>query len=153
MAVTTHAHIRGGKSYIETIGLADNGQSVHFIDDPEIDQSTGQPVKWWPKTTVIERSFGGGVAWIRTIWARSVMAANGEPMPALETLDPHPTNSTDQAYFIAGMGLAIMRSESNIFARRKLGFNNLPFWNTSTGNVNVITPEQENEAPTNNYDG
>ncbi len=151
MAVQQIPVVRNNKTYVEHIGT-DNGQSVHFIVEADINPLTGNPDRWRPIRTTIERTPTGGVAWISTKWGRHPVGADGSLMLLNETFDTMHTNQVDIGFFVMGLGLPIMKSESNGWVRKIKGFNNFPIWNSANLQLIAYSPEQEAEAPTNDYD-
>lgn len=153
MAVQHIPFTRGGIDYIEHIGT-ENGQSVHYIEETINNPRTEQPDIWIPLETVIKRKGRGAVGSILTIFEKVSVGANGDLVRYTDSVDPIKrwyTNDQDIAFFIGGFGMPIMMSETNLFVRRGLGFNDKPLWNPATGAVLQYTPEQEAEPPTNDY--
>lgn len=154
MAIQQIPITRGGKDYTLFIGIDDAGDSVLYIEQAEADPTTGQPVRFYPDklTPNFDKSKGkGGMAYIYTEWERGLIGANGDPIPNKDYEKPKMvTNEMDEFGFIAGLGMPIMRSMANGFIRAILGFNALPIFDAA-GSVIAYTPEQEAEAPTNDY--
>jgi hypothetical protein len=145
---------RGGQDYILFIGIDDNGESVLYVDQSKVDETTGQPVRFYPDKLTINFSKGegkGGVAFIYTEWERGLIGASGNPIPGTGQPKSMITNKQDETNFIAAFGMPILMSMDNGFIRAILGFNDLPPFNPQTGAVIEYTAEQEDAEPTNNY--
>ena len=149
---------RGGKQYTHYQGTDDvTGDEVDYIDQVLPDEKTGWPVRFEPAKTTIERAAKGAIAYILTDYRRVLVDMNGNTVPGTETrFIPGGgsltllTNKQDEKYFAAGLGPHIKRSGTNGWVRGMLGFNNLPVFDQA-GSVIAYTPEQEAEAPTNDY--
>lgn len=154
MAVQEITIVRGGKEYTQYIGIDESNNSVLYIESVELDNASGQPIRFYPKELSIKFDTGegkGGVAYIYTTWEESLIGATGKPIRNTGSSRSMKTNNVDQSIFITKFGIPILMSIDNGFIRAILGFNNLPIFDTTTGAVLEYTTEEENLPSTNDY--
>jgi hypothetical protein len=152
MAVEQIPFTRGGINYILNIGIDENGNSVDYIDRIQPDNKNNI-IRYYPSKTIIERDKvgkKGGVSAINTQYFSGVVGGDGEIVEGSDKEISFLTGKIDIKYFIAGLGMPIMRSGNNGFIRHPLGFNLLPIF-TANGGVITYTEEQENSEPTKDY--
>ena len=158
MAVETHQITREGKQYTITIGTNAAANSELTITPADVDAETGNAIRYELKQLLIPFGPLSEVAYIKTVWRRLLIGPTGNVvMQGKEfTIEPNMiSNSQDQAEFVMGLGMPILRSMVNGFVRCIMGFNDLRVFHPATGaflEANY-TPEQQNSPPTNDYHG
>lgn len=154
MAVTTTTFNRGLYNYNLHLGTDAFGDSVDYLDRVEPDEATGYPVRYFPDSTYIKRdrkAGKGGVEYIETVYIKTLLDAFGYPMHKLNEYIKFRTNHEDILFFIAGLGLPIMKSNNNGFFRSPMGFDDVKIFDSITGTVIPYTQAQTEAAPTYTY--
>jgi hypothetical protein len=155
MAIQTIEFKRGAYNYTLHIGTDSSGQAVDYIDRVELDETEHLPVRYYPDEIRIKRDVEqgkGAVKYVETTYIKSFINPVGNPTGIKEYITFR-TNDSDVLFFIAGLGVNIMKSSTNGFFRGPMGFNNLRIFDSITGTVLTYTPEQIAANPTFDYYG
>lgn len=154
MAITPFSFLRGQYNYNLFIGIDEDGNSVDYIDRIELDEVENLPVRYFPEETRIKRDTitgKGGVEYIETTYIKALINPNGKPVAKTGEKIVFRTNKEDIKFFIAGLGLPIMRSSNNGFFRSPMGFNETKLFDSITGAELTYTLEQMQAPPTFTY--
>lgn len=154
--ISTNSFKRGNYNYTHYLGTNAGGNSVDYIDRTELDEVEGLPIRYFPEEVKIKRNTTdgkGAVEYIETTYLKCLINPLGKPVDGAKTAEriTFRTNDADILFFIAGLGLSIMKSATNGFFRSPMGFNNLKVYDSINGNLLSYTTEQINLPPTFDY--
>jgi hypothetical protein len=152
---------RGGKTYKAVIGVTEEKETRLYLEDDEPGELGLKVRKYILKLEVIFEGYRkepdaisgyrGNVAAIRTEWAESKISPTGEVIPGTATEIVMITNQDDIKVFTALFGNPILMSGLNGLIRDSMGFNHLPVFDTTTGQVKEYSPYEESTPPTGDY--
>lgn len=164
MALTPVTRTYEGRPYLFFNGLND-GRYEEYIEEG-IKYPNGLTGRFYPEVQNIYHTPGKGqVSYMLTSYKWALFYDNGEMVPGTEN-QQHPlfgslvvrTAPPDQVAFETMFGPQVGKFRANGFARGAMGFNNHPIYNSNPERTDValgavipMTPEQEAEAPTHDY--
>lgn len=144
---------RGGKQYTANFGTDAAGNFQLWIDEADLHETTGQPVRHIPEliNVVFDQSGGKGtLTTIRTSWRKVLLGNSGRPIPGTGGQESMVTNKTDMADFASMFGAPFQKFMANGLIRSILGHNTQPLFDQTGARIPDASYDTTQE-PSNNY--